>query len=56
MLEYQDIVHWLQEMGGAGLLGRLYIQTRANHSNEYVDSVMQGGLTVDGKQLLAEYE
>jgi hypothetical protein len=57
LLEYQDMVHRLREMERLGLVGRLFIQTRTNHSTEYVDLVMvQGGLTGEGKRLLAEQE
>jgi DNA-binding HxlR family transcriptional regulator len=57
LLEYQDLVHRLQEMERLGLVGRLYVQTRASHSTEYIDLVMvQGGLTEEGKRLLAEQE
>lgn len=55
MLEFQDTVHRLQEMEHLGLVGHLFVQTRASHSAEYVDLVMvQGGLTVEGEQLLTE--
>lgn len=57
MLEFQDMVHRLQEMERLGLVGRLFMQRRTSHSTEYVDLVMvQGGLTVEGKRLLAEHE
>jgi hypothetical protein len=57
MREYQDLVHRLQEMERLGLVSRLYVQTRASHSGEYIDLVMvQGGLTEEGKRLLAEQE
>ena len=52
MLEFQDLVHRLQEVERLGLVGRLYMQTRASHSAEYVDLVMmQGGLTVEGRRI-----
>ncbi|HEX8087446.1 MAG TPA: hypothetical protein VF762_01245 [Blastocatellia bacterium] len=57
MLEFQDLVHRLQEMERLGLVGRLYVQTRASHGPEHVDLVMvHGGLTEEGKHLLAKQE
>lgn len=57
LLEYQDTVHRLREMERLGLVGRLFVQTRTRHSTEYVDFVMvQGGITVEGKRLVAEQE
>ena len=57
MQEFQDIVHRLQEMERQGLIGRLFIQKRMGVSVEYIDMVMvQNGLTVEGKRLLAEHE
>ena len=55
MSEFQDIVHRLREMERLGLVGRLFVQARTNREAEIVDMVMiQGGLTVEGKRLLAE--
>jgi hypothetical protein len=54
--EFQDTVYRLQEMEHLGLVGRLFVQTRRSKGEEYIDMVMvQGGLTVEGKKLLAEY-
>ena len=55
MTEFQDTVHRLREMERLGLVGRLFVQTRASRDEEYVDMVMvQGGLTVEGQRLLAD--
>ena len=55
MSEFQDTVHRLREMERLGLVGRLFLQTRANREGEYVDLVMvQNGLTNEGRRLLAE--
>lgn len=57
MREFQDTVNRLQEMEQLGFIGRLFIQTRSSQGEEYIDLVMvQGGLTLEGKQLLAEQE
>ena len=54
--EFQDTVHRLEEMERLGLVGRLFIQRKVSHMGEYVDMVMvQGGLTVEGRRLLAEH-
>ncbi|MGA9771602.1 MAG: hypothetical protein WBV94_21400 [Blastocatellia bacterium] len=52
---FQDTVHRLREMERLGLVKRLFVQTRPNREAEIVDMVMvQGGLTAEGKRLLAE--
>ena len=53
--EFQDTVHRLREMERLGLVGKLFLQTRASREAEIVDMVMiQGGLTVEGKRLLGD--
>ena len=55
--EFQDTVHRLQEMERLGLVGHLFVQRRTNRNEDYVDLVMiQGGLTDEGKHLLAQQE
>lgn len=55
--EFQDLVHRLREMERLGLVGRLFTQTRTTYRTEYVGLVMvQGGLTAEGRRLLAEQE
>jgi len=55
MSQFQDTVHRLREMERLGLVGRLFVQTRANREGEYVDLVMvQNGLTDEGRRLLAD--
>ncbi len=54
--EFQDTVHRLQEMKQLGLIRRLFTQTRTNHEGEFINLAMvQGGLTEEGEQLLAEH-
>ncbi len=54
---FQDTVHRLQEMEREGLVGQLFIQTRAGSQGEdQVELVMvQGGLTEGGERMLREY-
>ena len=55
--EFQDTVHRLQEMERLGLVGPLFVQRRMKRGAEYVDLIMvQGGLTDEGKRLLAQQE
>lgn len=55
--EFQDTVHRLQEMERLGLVGHLFVQRRTSRNENYVDMVMiQGGLTEEGKRLLAQQE
>jgi hypothetical protein len=55
--EFQDTVHRLQEMERLGLVGHLFVQRQTNRNEDYIDLVMvQGGLTDEGKRLLAQQE
>ena len=56
MREFEDTVHRLEEMERNGLIGQLFMQKRTGRGGEYVDLVMVqgGGLTLEGKRLLAE--
>ena len=55
--EFQDTVHRLQEMERLGLIRRLFTQSRTNSAGEFINLAMvQGGLTQEGEQMLAEYQ
>ena len=54
--EFETTVHRLQEMERLGLIGPLFMQKRTGNGGEYIDLVMvqRGGLTVEGRRLLAD--
>ncbi len=57
LTEFQDTVHRLQEMERLGLVRHVFTQVRSIAGQEYYDLAMvQGGLTEEGKQLVAEHQ
>ncbi len=57
LTEFQDTVHRLQEMERLGLVKHVFTQVRSIAGQEYYDLAMvQGGLTEEGKRLLAEHQ
>ena len=56
LVEFQDTVARLLEMERLGLVRRTFVQKREIAGVEYCDLIMvQGGLTAEGKRLLAEH-
>ncbi|HXG35484.1 MAG TPA: hypothetical protein VNL15_00785 [Dehalococcoidia bacterium] len=54
--EFQDTVERLRELERLGWVGRLFVQTRTSRGAEDVNMVMvQGGLTAEGRRVLAEH-
>lgn len=57
MMEFQDTVQRILEMEREGLIRRTFVQKREIAGAEYCDLIMvQGGLTAEGKRMLAEYQ
>lgn len=55
LVEFQDTVARILEMEKLGLIRRTFTQKREIAGAEYCDLIMvQGGLTAEGKRLLAE--
>lgn len=56
LVEFQDTVARVLEMEKLGLVRRTFTQKREIAGSEYCDLIMvQGGLTAEGKRLLAEH-
>ena len=56
LVEFQDTVARILEMENLGLIGRTFTQKREIAGAEYCDLIMvQGGLTAEGKRLVAEH-
>ncbi len=57
LMDFQDTVHRLQEMERLGLVGHVFTQVRSIAGQEFYDLAMvQGGLTEEGRRLLAEQQ
>jgi hypothetical protein len=56
LVEFQDLVHRLQEMERLGLVTRVWTQVRQIAGSEYYDMAMvTRGLTEEGERVLAEH-
>ncbi len=56
-MEFQDLVHRLQEMERLGLVTHVWTQTRQSAGTDYYDMAMvTRGLTEEGERLLASLD